>query len=78
MKNFKICVNSTLYYFNLCKHIALLKNPPKKFPYGSNVIYNNEVLTIEDYEPNLDLYEVKYKNGKTYGWINEEKLNNMI
>lgn len=78
LKDFKHYVNTTLHYFNLCKHIALLKKPPKKFPYGSNVIYNNEIVTIEDYEPNLDLYEIKYKNGETYGWIKEENLHNMI
>ena len=79
VKNNKIHVAQHIEMYNLAKLITLLKHPPKKFSIGTNIIHNvsentDEYGIIDDYDHKLNLYQIKYNNGKIIAWISEKNI----
>ena len=79
VKNNKIHVAEHIEMYNLAKLITLLKHPPTKFTIGTKIIHNvsksvNEHGIIDDYDHKLNLYQIKYNNGKIVAWISEKNI----
>lgn len=79
VKNNKIHVAQYIEMYDLAKLITLLKYPPEKFSIGSSVIHNvsdsvDEYGIIDDYDHKLNLYQMKYNNGKIVAWISEKNI----